>query len=520
MEIENNNELDLETLDKEDVDIYQSEYTGVEIDAAIRNSLALGSEKDVKDLRQNVDDIKESYINHITTDNPHGITAAQVGARPDTWTPTAAEVGAAPAGYGLGEEKGSTVVADPADVSHIFKHIDTVTENGIYYLYDAFGDIVPTHGTLIVTGNSLYKTQTVISNIGGYIIQRQYTTPNSHVYGEWEYVNPPMKLGVEYRTSEHRNGKAVYKKLDTDGILRYRLDGETEWKTHTRELGAAPESHLSDKNNPHNVTKAQIGLGNVDNTSDKNKPISTKQKAALDLKADKTEVLAGLDTKADIIETQTALDGKAPAGFGLGTNGADINDWNKALYNGFVREYTGTEAGHSPFIGKGSWGYVSTYSNGALVQVAFCNSGYDWKNTMLQKIRVRYSDGPWGEWEWVNPPMLEGVEYRTTERWNGKAVYTTLVDCGLIPSDGSSYSVKAPYECSNVIGVRSTIAKEDKYHMYYSLPITSYPDFYCSAASDVSDGGHLNKLKVNVSATQSSFAGYHLYAQVWYIKKD
>lgn len=28
--------------------------------------------------------------------NPHGVTAAQVGARPDTWTPTAAEVGARP----------------------------------------------------------------------------------------------------------------------------------------------------------------------------------------------------------------------------------------------------------------------------------------------------------------------------------------------------------------------------------------------------------------------------------------
>ena len=26
--------------------------------------------------------------------NPHGVTAAQVGARPDTWMPTAAEVGA------------------------------------------------------------------------------------------------------------------------------------------------------------------------------------------------------------------------------------------------------------------------------------------------------------------------------------------------------------------------------------------------------------------------------------------
>ena len=44
-------------------------------------------------------------------------------------------------------------------------------------------------------------------------------------------------------------------------------------------------SHISDKSNPHGVTKAQIGLGDVDNTSDANKPISTATQAALDAKA-------------------------------------------------------------------------------------------------------------------------------------------------------------------------------------------------------------------------------------------
>ena len=35
--------------------------------------------------------------------------------------------------------------------------------------------------------------------------------------------------------------------------------------------------HITDYNNPHNVTKFQVGLGNVDNTSDVNKPISDAQ---------------------------------------------------------------------------------------------------------------------------------------------------------------------------------------------------------------------------------------------------
>lgn len=49
--------------------------------------------------------IQAALNTHIENmQNPHGVTAAQVGARPDTWMPTAAEVGALP---------DSTVIPDP-----------------------------------------------------------------------------------------------------------------------------------------------------------------------------------------------------------------------------------------------------------------------------------------------------------------------------------------------------------------------------------------------------------------------
>lgn len=35
-------------------------------------------------------------------------------------------------------------------------------------------------------------------------------------------------------------------------------------------------------------------------------------------------------------------------------------------------------------------------------------------------------------WEWVNPPMQTGAEYRTTQRFWGKPVYYKIVDCGQI----------------------------------------------------------------------------------------
>lgn len=43
-------------------------------------------------------------------------------------------------------------------------------------------------------------------------------------------------------------------------------------------------THITNKQNPHSVTKAQVGLGNVDNTSDANKPVSTAVQAELDKK--------------------------------------------------------------------------------------------------------------------------------------------------------------------------------------------------------------------------------------------
>lgn len=42
------------------------------------------------------------------------------------------------------------------------------------------------------------------------------------------------------------------------------------------------QAHIEDYNNPHHVTKETVNLGNVDNTSDTDKPISTAQKKYVD----------------------------------------------------------------------------------------------------------------------------------------------------------------------------------------------------------------------------------------------
>lgn len=66
--------------------------------------------------------------------------------------------------------------------------------------------------------------------------------------------------------------------------------GELNTKvTNHEDTMTKASAHIIDKKNPHDVTKAQIGLGDVDNTSDMEKPISTLTQQALDAKVDKVD---------------------------------------------------------------------------------------------------------------------------------------------------------------------------------------------------------------------------------------
>lgn len=62
-------------------------------------------------------------------------------------------------------------------------------------------------------------------------------------------------------------------------------------------VNAKVDSHMGNKSNPHGVTKAQVGLGNVNNTSDADKPVSTAQATAIaDAKAAGTNAQTNLTT--------------------------------------------------------------------------------------------------------------------------------------------------------------------------------------------------------------------------------
>lgn len=124
-------------------------------------------------------------------------------------------------------------------------------------------------------------------------------SPNDYCFVEMDFTTPATSPD-EYRR---------YKFDGTDWAYEYTLNNssytQAQWDAIDSGITAAKvttyDSHVSNTNNPHQVTKAQVGLGNADNTSDLNKPISTATQTALDGKADTDlQNLSGIGgTKAD-----------------------------------------------------------------------------------------------------------------------------------------------------------------------------------------------------------------------------
>ena len=147
-------------------------------------------------------------------------------------------------------------------------------------------------------------------------------------------------------------------------------------------------------------------------------------KVILDVDAKKAYV-QNADTNAYL---EAKFDTKAPAGYGLGTFatiGAD--DWDTFTGGGF---YCGIN--NAP-TNSWWWGLNIKQSTSTKLEV---QKAWQYINSRLYSCeRVKNNDGVWQPWEWVNPPMELGVEYRTTERYLGKPVYAKVIDFGAMPNN-------------------------------------------------------------------------------------
>lgn len=110
-----------------------------------------------------------------------------------------------------------------------------------------------------------------------------------------------------------------------------------------------------------------------------------------------------------------------------------------------------------------------------------------------------------GETEWFNPPMALGVEYRTTERWNGSAVYTMAVDFGALPNN-TEKSKSALAANLNVFDIRG-YAKNGS----YNVPIPGY--YAIQSMGYTKSNGNL------WISTAADMSGYNAYVVVKYTKQ-
>ena len=265
---------------------------------------------------------------------------------------TPKSIGAAPAGLIYGYYEITTWAQIEANLRSIIEGLKSWEKNRFIFYVTVFDLEIPS-GHWFVEVEKKYSVDAYITITNDvYTIKMYY---NGSAFDEMMWVSPPFYTGKEYRTTEQRQGKTVYKKLDTDGVLKYRLDGETAWYPYAQAVGAAPVGY---------------GLG------------SYPQKTL------------------------------------------SLNDLNSTFATGW---YWVSQPGS--VINGVSFNYANLLVHGFSLSACVQELRILATNTVLKRF---CHQNVWGEWEVENPPLLTGVEYRTTERYKGVAVYKKVDTAGNI----------------------------------------------------------------------------------------
>ena len=202
----------------------------------------------------------------------------------------------------------------------------------------------------------------------------------------------------------------------------------------------------------------------------------------------------------------------APAGYGYGeilpTIEANTDEEIKTALDTYLHKLKNNEtmqiniSGGAETVTKGT-SFCGTLTKTTYDYATFFVNGYLHKGCLL--LLTKYG-GVWGEWEWVNPPMIPGDEYRTTERWMGKPVYTCLVNCGN-PTIGVA---STPHD----LNIKQCISCEACSSISESLPVR-YID---SSVDDTTLNAYANNNYVHVYTSGNYDLTCTIYARLRYTK--
>lgn len=185
------------------------------------------------------------------------------------------------------------------------KYIDLVISNAANdHIYIPVSDLIDTY----LAGNGLTLEDSTFS------IKKDETSESYLTVGTDGVKVSGVDKALEGKVSKEE-GKSLV--LTTEIIKLAGLPDKASLEksiSGAKEVGDDAQSnlnaHIGNTQNPHNVTKAQLELGSVDNTSDKDKPVSDATQLALNNKVDKVDGKSL--TSNDFTNTlKTKLDGIA-----------------------------------------------------------------------------------------------------------------------------------------------------------------------------------------------------------------
>ena len=178
-------------------------------------------------------------------------------------------------------------------------------------LFDSIPGGIVSNVTTSLTNESLKDKNVVRLKIENY---NRYNTENQLVLPEYKRLSWNIILPSASAEQAGTISAAQFNKLNS-GLNGDITNALNEAKAYTDAAKTALEkliqdsdkvikesldAHIGNKSNPHNVTKAQIGLGNVQNLAPADMPVSTAQATAIaDAKAAGTKAQTDLSTHAN-----------------------------------------------------------------------------------------------------------------------------------------------------------------------------------------------------------------------------
>lgn len=180
------------------------------------------------------------------------------------------------------DANGNYIINQGGDVSSLITRIDALENKGYKGLWDANTN-TPTLINGIGTAGENYQVSIAGScDFGSGIISfdiNDYVIYNGSQWFKNESVVKASEININATLTPDNN---IITGGDTLQIVVEKTQGQFNNLSNQYEpKNSNIQTHISDTNNPHSTTKAQVGLGNVDNTSDIDKPISNATQTAL-----------------------------------------------------------------------------------------------------------------------------------------------------------------------------------------------------------------------------------------------